>query len=77
MTSEYVVLTVGLVTLGIIVISSVGFRAIKQKLTGKRRNNFSQFLEVLDRIRFLPVLWILTAVSIGYWLVARVIISYI
>lgn len=76
MTSEHIVLIVGLIALAVILGTTVGFRAMKKKLANDRRVRFEAVLESLDRLRFLPLMWILAAVSIGYWLVTRVVISY-
>ena len=76
MTSEHIVLIVGLVTLVVILVATVGFRVLKENLPGAKRVSLMKFLNSLDAIRVLPALWILAAVSIGYWLVARAVISY-
>lgn len=76
MTSEHIVLIVGLIALAVILGTTVVFRAVKKNLADDRRVRFEAILESLDRLRFLPLMWILAAVSIGYWLVARVVISY-
>lgn len=76
MTAEHIALIVGLITMLVILVTTTGFRVLKKILPGAKRDSLMQFLNSLDRIHLLPALWILAAVSVGYWLVARAVISY-
>lgn len=75
MTLDHLSLVVGIGAFALIFVTLTLFNLIKKMLRAGK-DKFQRFLDALDTLKFLPLMWIITVVGIGYWLVTRVIISY-
>ena len=76
-TLDHIALITGLGAVTLIVFTVLGVRNLRKSLSEDKRAGLEQFLSVLDTVKFLPLLWILAVGGVGYWLISRVVISYL
>jgi hypothetical protein len=76
MSLDHIALTVGIIAFALIFISTYGSRTLKKRLSEQGQDKLNDVFRVLDKLRVLPWLWVVSTLGIGIWLVTRVVISY-
>lgn len=76
MTIEHIALIVGFSALLLGFGSIMGFKIAKRGKSTEKRIEINKLADTLDKIKVLPVLWVISIVGVGTWLITRVAVSY-